>query len=113
MSSALNRLEHSVLDIHLDSHPRHDGLDSGPLEHSVTARAPRGGAVLYKKYDSLRPVRAFGSCRTPVVGRRSIADGGHDGPSAIRMYAASRLGASASGRTTLGVLGDDPVYDGV
>ena len=41
-------LKHSVLDIHLDSHPRHDGLDSGPLEHSVTARAPRGGAVLFK-----------------------------------------------------------------
>ena len=36
------------------------------------------------------------------MGRRSIADGGHDGPSAIHMYAESRLGASSSGRTTLG-----------
>ena len=41
-------LEHSVLDMHLDSQPRHDVLDSGPLDHSVPSRALSGGAILYK-----------------------------------------------------------------
>ena len=48
-------LEHSVLDIHLDSLPRHDVLDSGPLEHSVTVCAPSGGAVLYRTSDDSVP----------------------------------------------------------
>ena len=92
-------------------------LDSGPLEHSVPGRAPVGGAVLYERltvsdpleHSGLRTsgdsvpagavgaVRAFGSYRTPVMGRRSNAEGGYDGPSAIRMYSESRLGGTANG----------------
>ena len=96
-------LEHSVLDIHLDSQPRHDVLDSGWLEHSVTVRAPSGGAVLYQNM-TVSDLLEHSGMRTSddSVGRWSIADGGYDGPSAIRMYAESRLGASASGGTTLG-----------
>ena len=53
-------LEHSVLDIHLDSHPRHDVLDSGPLEHSVTVCAPSEGAVLYTNMTVSDPLEHSG-----------------------------------------------------
>ena len=53
-------LEHSVLDMHLDSQPRQDVLDSGPLEHSVTVRAPDGGAVLYKNMTVSDPLEHSG-----------------------------------------------------
>ena len=42
-------LEHSVLEMNLDSRPRQDELDSGPLEHSVPDRAPSEGVVLWER----------------------------------------------------------------
>ena len=55
-------LEHSVLDMHLDSQPHHDVLDSGPLEHSVPGRAPNGGAVLYERLTVSDPLEHSGLC---------------------------------------------------
>ena len=53
-------LEHSVLDMYLDSQPRHDVLDSGPLEHSVPGRAPSGGAVVYERLTVSDPLEHSG-----------------------------------------------------
>ena len=56
----LEPLEHSVLDVNLDSRPRQDELDSGPLEHSVPDHAPSGGAVLFEKLTVSDPLEHSG-----------------------------------------------------
>ena len=43
------RLQHSVLKIHMDSRPGRNESNSGPLEHSVPDRAPRRGVVFFVK----------------------------------------------------------------
>ena len=56
----LEPLEHSVLDMHLDSRPRQDELNSGSLEHSVLDHAPSGGAVLCEKLTVSDPLEHSG-----------------------------------------------------
>ena len=53
-------LEHSVLEMHLDSRPSQDELDSGPLEHSVPERAPSGSAVLCERRTVSDPLEHSG-----------------------------------------------------
>ena len=58
--------------MYLDSRPSQGKLNSGPLEHSVPDRAPRGGAVLCERLTMSDPLEHSVSVGPPQ-GRDGLA----------------------------------------